>query len=118
MSGLRGGWHRPMIRNGREVRLFAALRPLLLEDAAAIASALAGFQGCHWVLQNWHYTPGRYRTPMMSRTSLSGIVRDTFCLTLVDRHRRGIGDLSRPSLDLYSLDGCFLLPVLYRHTAL
>lgn len=47
MAGLRGGRHRPVIRNSGEVRLFAALRPLLLEDAAASASGLARFQGRH-----------------------------------------------------------------------
>ena len=64
----------PMV--AARLRQIKVSRPDAYEDAAAIASALAGFQGCHWVLQNWHYTPGRYRTPLMSRTSLSGIARD------------------------------------------
>lgn len=65
-----------MIRNRGEVRLFAALRPLLLENTAAVASGLARFQGRH-VFSFVRYgsgTPGTWNNPLAARRKLFGIV--------------------------------------------
>ena len=69
VAGL-GSWgHRPMIRNRAEVRLFAALRSLLLEDAAAVASVLARFQSRHFFsYEIWQEKPRNQEQPLGSKT--------------------------------------------------
>ena len=52
MTRLTGRWHGPVIRYGREVRLFAALRAYLLVDPALFARILARFQS---VSHNFSY---------------------------------------------------------------